>query len=311
MTISKESISFDRPLVSVLIGNYNYEKFIDKAINSALNQTYPNIEVIVVDDGSTDGSLEIIANYKERIISVLKENGGQASTFNAGFAASQGDIICLLDSDDVFLSEKIAEVVEAFEFNKDLGWCFHNLKWVDENTNPLPKSSTQRLSQECDFRGLLKRGKIPPPLPATSALCFRRSLLQQILPMPIAKSVPTGEHYLKFMAVALSKGFFLGKVLALHRIHGDNAASLRNDRQERKAMKFIFAGCWVRNKFPFLAKFANKLFALGTALSWQAESVATENKEVIKNYLSSISLVERLKINSIAIYYYFRERQTS
>lgn len=311
MSVSEESISFDKPLVSVIIGNYNYEKFIAKAINSALNQTYPNIEVIVVDDGSLDSSPEIITNYKERIISVLKENGGQASTFNAGFAASQGDIICFLDSDDIFLSEKIAEIVEVFEFNKDLGWCFHNLKWIDENTNPLPKSSTQRSSQECDFRELLKRGKIPPPLPATSALCFRRSLLQQILPMPTAKSVPASEHYLKFTAVALSKGFFLDKVLAFHRIHGNNAGTLRKDRKQARAMNFIFAGCWVRNEFPFLAKFANKLFALGTALYWQTESVEAENKEVIKNYLSSISLLERFKINFIAIYYYFKERQTS
>jgi hypothetical protein len=129
--------------------------------------------------------------------------------------------------------------------------------------------------------------------------------------MPIAKSVPTGEHYLKFMAVALSKGFFLGKVLALHRIHGNNAATLRDDRQKRKAIKFIFAGYWVRDKFPFLSKFANKLFAVGTALSWQAGSVETENKEVMKNYLSSISLLERFAINFRAIYYYLKEQKTS
>ena len=65
------------PLASILINNYNYGRFLGKAIDSALSQTYENLEVIVVDDGSTDGSLEIIASYGDRISSVLKKNGGR------------------------------------------------------------------------------------------------------------------------------------------------------------------------------------------------------------------------------------------
>ncbi len=75
-----------KPLVSILINNYNYGRFLSKAIDSALNQEYQNIEVIVVDDGSTDDSRKIIESYGERIKPVLKENGGQASAFNAGFS---------------------------------------------------------------------------------------------------------------------------------------------------------------------------------------------------------------------------------
>ncbi|MBN1874039.1 MAG: glycosyltransferase family 2 protein, partial [Anaerolineae bacterium] len=104
----------DTPLVSILINNYNYAEFLSAAIDSGLAQTYPNVEVVVVDDGSTDNSREVIAGYKNRIIAVLKENGGQASAFNAGVAASRGDIVCFLDSDDIFLPEKITEIVTAF-----------------------------------------------------------------------------------------------------------------------------------------------------------------------------------------------------
>src|SRR6201988_707109 len=97
----------DNLLVTILINNYNYSRFLPYAIDSALAQTYRNIEVIVVDDGSTDNSREVLAKYAGRVIAVQKENGGQPTAFNAGFAASKGDIICFLDADDLFLLEKI------------------------------------------------------------------------------------------------------------------------------------------------------------------------------------------------------------
>lgn len=80
--------SNEQPLASIIIDNYNYGRFLADAINSALAQTYQHTEVIVVDDGSTDNSREIISQYGDRIRPVLKENGGQGSAFNAGFEAS-------------------------------------------------------------------------------------------------------------------------------------------------------------------------------------------------------------------------------
>src|SRR5688572_2252661 len=90
-------------LASVVINNFNYGRFLGSAIESALAQTYPQIEVIVVDDGSTDESRSVIASFARRIKSVLKENGGQASALNAGFKASQGGVIIFLDADDTLL----------------------------------------------------------------------------------------------------------------------------------------------------------------------------------------------------------------
>src|ERR1700733_6356835 len=96
--------------VTILINNYNYGRYLSKAIESALAQNYSDFEIIVVDDGSTDESREVIARYAGKIKPVLKLNGGQASAFNAGYAASRGDIICLLDSDDWFLPGKVGAV---------------------------------------------------------------------------------------------------------------------------------------------------------------------------------------------------------
>ncbi len=102
----------NKPLASIIITNYNYGRFLPEAIDSALNQNYQPLEVIVVDDGSTDGSQQIIANYGKQIIPLLKENGGQGSAFNAGFAKSRGEVICFLDADDVLLPSAIARAVE-------------------------------------------------------------------------------------------------------------------------------------------------------------------------------------------------------
>src|SRR5579872_6996796 len=104
-------MSQDEPCVTVLINNYNYGRFLREAIDSALKQTYKNIEVVVVDDGSTDESREIIRGYGDRVVPVFKANGGQASAFNEGISASRGEIICFLDSDDIFHPTKVEKVV--------------------------------------------------------------------------------------------------------------------------------------------------------------------------------------------------------
>lgn len=301
--------SQDKPLVSIVINNYNYGQFIDAAINSALNQTYSHTEIIVVDDGSTDNSPEIIKSYGERIIPVLKENGGQASAFNVGFAASRGDIICFLDSDDIFLPEKVAEVVNVFAEHQDIGWCFHSLKLVDTNIDTFIKSSHEYLSRECDFRADIKKGKLPFNPPATSGLCFKRSVLQLILPMPEAETVSISDNYLKFTSIALSKGFSLGKDLALQRIHANNAYTSRDDNHKKKlrAKISILTAYWLRRKFPFMAKFTNIIFAIGITLIWKTRSIETGSKEIMAKYLDSVGPVERININLRAFYYYFKK----
>ena len=102
MTTSKKS----ETLVSIIINNYNYGRFLGKAIDSALKQTYAYTEIVVVDDGSTDNSRKVIASYGNQIIPVFKQNGGQGSAFNAGFKICNGDAICFLDSDDFFIPVK-------------------------------------------------------------------------------------------------------------------------------------------------------------------------------------------------------------
>src|SRR3954451_10156846 len=90
-------------LVSIVVNNHNYARFLPAAIDSALAQDHARTEVIVVDDGSTDGSTDVIRRYRDRLHAVLKDNGGQASAFNAGARAARGDVVLFLDADDVLL----------------------------------------------------------------------------------------------------------------------------------------------------------------------------------------------------------------
>lgn len=294
----------DSLLASIVINNYNYGHFLPDAIASALNQTYANVEVIVVDDGSTDQSHDIIASYGDRIIPVLKTNGGQASAFNAGFAASRGDIICFLDADDVFLPHKLADIVSIFRSDADLGWCFHPLTLVNEQGKTLLEFVHKKPSHEVDVRAQIRlKGKLPFDPPATSGLCFRRSLLQQILPMPDAIRI-TSDNYLKFMAVALSKGFSLNQNLACQRVHGTNAYTLRSNNQKMRAQILILTAHWMRLNAPMLSRFTHKLFARGISTYWRLGQVEADQREMIRTYLATLSLQERLEINSRAFYRY-------
>src|SRR5215467_10510396 len=167
----------DDLLVTILINNYNYGRFLRRAIDSALDQTYPNIEVVVVDDGSTDDSREIISSYGPRIRPILKENGGQASTFNSGIAASRGEIICLLDADDFFHPDKVERVVPRCRPGSML---YHRLR-IEPGDEATPRIIAPRM----DYCLYAQRyGFVPYMASPTSGLVFRRDLALMLIPLP-------------------------------------------------------------------------------------------------------------------------------
>ena len=94
-------------LISILINNYNYAEFLREAIDSTLCQSYPRVEIIVVDDGSTDGSRNLISSYGSEVTAVFKKNGGQASAFNAGVAASRGTFFAFSTLTIIFIRTRL------------------------------------------------------------------------------------------------------------------------------------------------------------------------------------------------------------
>jgi len=118
LTMSQELAS--PQVVSIVVNNYNYARFLTECIDSALHQTYSAVEVVVVDDGSTDESREVIRNFGDRIKTVFKNNGGQGSAINAGFAASTGSIVIFLDADDELCGNYVAQLAAAASGGPDV-----------------------------------------------------------------------------------------------------------------------------------------------------------------------------------------------
>ena len=175
-------------MVSIIINNYNYGRFLRDAIDSALLQPDADVEVIVVDDGSSDNSRDIILQYGEKIIPVLKENGGQASCFNAGFAVSEGEAIIFLDADDYLAPEAAHKASQLFSDPKVVK--VHWPLWqVDGENKPTGKTVPAGKLAEGDLReNVIKYGPSkcggPPSSPPTSGNAWSRKFLQQVLPMP-------------------------------------------------------------------------------------------------------------------------------
>jgi len=312
--ISAASPKASGPLITILICNYNYERYLAAAIDSALGQAYRPLEVVVVDDGSTDGSRAILARYGDRIRTILKSNGGQPSALNAGFRASRGEIVCLLDSDDVMRSGKAERVAAAFAENPDARWVYHNLDYIADDGQALPPTALPDHADvaalfdrrarygalaRLDLRGDFAAGrKLPYSCPAFSGLSFRRSALDAILPMPedIARA---SDEYPKLAAVALFPGVHLGEALALQRVHGRNAATFRADARIDTALRYINTAYHLRRRYAALGRSMDKWFAsslgqLVGAVGPRAALRRHETRRYMGEYLDGIALARQM-----------------
>jgi glycosyltransferase involved in cell wall biosynthesis len=121
----------DTPLVSVVIPTYNQARYLGDCIDSVLDQSYPAIEIVVVDDGSTDATPDVLATYGDRITRFRQSNLGAANALNRGIRASRGAFVCWLSSDDAFTPDKIARQVAAFAADPSLGLSFMGFDTVD------------------------------------------------------------------------------------------------------------------------------------------------------------------------------------
>lgn len=230
------------PFFSVVIDNYNYGRYLGAAIDSVLAQDFPakDVEVIVVDDGSTDESREVIRGYGGRIHPILQPNSGQAAAFNRGFSEARGKVVCLLDSDDVWRPGKLSAVAPRFD-DPAVGCAEHFLEDTDARLKPLPQS----------FPSWPERYRLPDFLDgrtqwtATSGLAYDKARLKAVLPIP--------EELFYYLDDFLTVGVLFDadvanvpQVLGAHRVHGGNwcAGGLEDPRKLAvdARMRELFAG---------------------------------------------------------------------
>jgi glycosyltransferase involved in cell wall biosynthesis len=185
--ISSENQLADRPPVTVLIDTYNYGHFLGRAIESVMGQTYPStsIEILVVDDGSTDKTAEVVEQYGDRVRYIRKARGGQASAINEGFRQARGDIICLLDADDYFYPDKVRRVVAEFQSGPAVGLVHDRFDIIDEMSQGTREVSWERTWTGCK----VTVSKVPSQLQSlillghpwnsvTSAMSVRKTVVQ-------------------------------------------------------------------------------------------------------------------------------------
>ncbi len=215
-------------LVSIIVNNYNYERFLRAAIDSALAQTYRSVEVIVVDVGSTDQSRATIDRYGDQITAVLKSNGGQSSALNAGFAHSHGDLVIFLDADDVLLPHAAQSVVVAFNAQPDAAKVQYRMAVIDRHGRP-----TGEIKPPPHIPlpgGDLRRSELHFPfdlawLP-TSGNAFSAPVLRRIFPVPTDYGPVGADWYLAHVAALLGPVVSLDEVCAYYRVHGRNSYEL-------------------------------------------------------------------------------------
>ncbi len=213
---SRADMSARDPLVSIVVDNHNYARFLGEAIDSALAQTYAPLEVVVVDDGSTDDSREVIARYGSRVVAVLQENAGQASALATGLRHSHGERVLFLDADDALEPEAIERCVAAW--TPGLAKVQFRYLYVDEAGRPIGALYPSGPMPSGDLRKwVLDRGRFPSP--GTCGNLFDRAVLERLLPMPACRS-PDG--YLVIAAALLGDVVSLDAALCRVRIHGSN-----------------------------------------------------------------------------------------
>jgi glycosyltransferase involved in cell wall biosynthesis len=240
--------------LSVLVDTYNHQGLIEKALRSVLDQDYPpdGFEIIVVDDGSTDGTPEIVRQFEPRVRLIRKRNGGQASAFNTGIPECRGDVIVFLDGDDWWAQGKLQRVAEVFSTNPELGmlghaFCESFADGTERVINP-DKPANFRL----DSASSADYFRLSRCYFGTSRLALRAALARKILPVPESLIIEADE-YLFTMAPALAPGLLLPEPLTHYRVHPGNlflAAGKSTEGERRKADVLAALAAALRKDLP-------------------------------------------------------------
>jgi hypothetical protein len=224
MTTTPLPVSARDLVVDIVISSYNYAPYLEDAIASARAQTHEAVNVIVVDDGSTDGSREILSRHEGELTVVLKDNGGQASAMNEGLLHSGGDVVIFLDADDVLHPEAAAEAAAAFAADPEVVKVQSRMDVIGGDGRPtgVLKPPPHLPLPSGDMRAAELASPFDLTWMATSANSFRAAALRRILPMPEGPFRLCADWYLVHLTALLGPVVSLEDVNVSYRVHGEN-----------------------------------------------------------------------------------------
>lgn len=227
--------------LSVVINNYNYARHLRACLDSVLAQSATDTEIIVVDDGSTDDSLDLLRSFGPRIRLIAQKNAGQAAAINAGIAAARGELMLLLDADDVFHPSKLAAIRAAFaRLPRDRPLCLtHRFAWIDRHGGPIRRrrAALRAFAARCRHPMRLHRVMSParavrltrrygdlawPCETRTSLLCLNRAMAERLFPLPAETARICADEFIVRGAQYSGDFYCLENVLTAYRDHGAN-----------------------------------------------------------------------------------------
>jgi len=212
----------DLPLVSIVTPSFNQAPFLEETILSVLGQDYPNLEYLIVDGGSTDGSLEIIRRYADRLAWWVSEpDRGQTEAINKGFAHARGEIFAWLNSDDMYLPQAVSEAVQYLQNHAEVGLVYGDANFIDERGRVLGKFP----ARQTDYRRL-RRGYVHIP---QQAAFFRAELWRKV--GPLDTSFYFAMDYDLWVRIARhAKIVYLPRLWANFRLHGSAKTIAADER---------------------------------------------------------------------------------
>lgn len=234
-----------KPAITVLIDTYNHERFIEEAIVSVREQDFPRaeIEILVVDDGSTDRTPEIVRKFEPHIRLLRKGNGGQASAFNVGIPEARGEFVAFLDGDDWWAKEKLSVVMDYLADRPHVGIVGHGIHEVDSDTGRTSATVPQHareISLDTVSNGRFFRQMMC--FFGTSRVTIRRNVLSHVLPVPESLVVEADE-FMSIMSTAYSASALIQRPLTFYRLHADNLFQVRtkDEVKQRRIQKVLAA----------------------------------------------------------------------
>ena len=214
------------PLITVGIPSYNHAAFLAKALDSVTKQTYSNLEIIIVENSSTDDTDEVLSHFKDPRISVIKTNNGGsiAMSRNIVLNKSSGDWIAYLDSDDWWTLDKLHKC--AKEFQEGVNFIYHDLIAVNEKkTNNQRNNLGSRRLKKPIFKDLMINGNTI----ATSSVVVRKSILSEVNGMNESKDLFGIEDFNTWLKISrITDGFkFINQELGFYRVHSSNISNAK------------------------------------------------------------------------------------